>query len=183
MSKLLIAVIILPLVGWADSVYDEFLNLKQKGQEARRVFYHSLSNGLLNTHVQWQGDKWGGTLTSTNINGVVSNVEYYVDFVIASTNVVYTNLSQISQCFLNGEGCCYSYQKSSGNLTMIETTGRRLGDINIYQIDADGELDAYIAATNFVGVHNVRQYRDGDIVREAPFPTEFFRLLKENAEK
>ena len=180
MNKLLIVAIIFPLLGMADEAYDEFLDLKQKGVEARNVFYHSLSNGLLNTYVQWQGSEWGGTLTSTNVNGGVSNTEYYVDLVKVSTNFVSTNLTQISQCFLNGEGCCYSYQRGNGNLTMIETTGRHKGDFKIYQVDSNVDLDCYFAATNFVGVHGIRQYQNGTVVQEGPAPSELLRLLKES---
>lgn len=182
MSKLLITAIVFPLLGMADVAYEKFLNLKQIGIETRNAFYHSLSNGSLNTHAQWQGDEWGGIFSSTNINGGVSNIEYYVDLVKVSTNVVSTNLSQISQCFLNGEGCCYSYQRSNGNLTMIETTGRHKGDFKIYQVDSNVDLDCYFAATNFVGVHGIRQYQNGAVIREGPPPTEYLRLLKESVE-
>ena len=63
---------------------------------------------------------------------------------------------------------------------MIEVESRTLGDFNVYQVDPSGDLEYYFAATNFVGVHGVRQYQNGAVVREFPPPNEFLRLLRDH---
>lgn len=181
MKQVLFTMMMLPLFAKSDAVYDTFIALKTEGIVERNAFYHNLSNNMAIVSFQWQGDEWGGTLTATNICSVITNVECDVDLVKVSTNVVSTNLTCVSRHFRGGDIHRFRYHRN-GNLSMIETIGSRLGDFNIYQIDTNGELNAYIAATNFVGVHNVRQYQNGTIIREAPPPTEFFQLLKESQE-
>ncbi len=173
MTKILVVLVALPLLAKADAVYDEFLRLKQKGSDERVAFYHSVSNNMAELKNGW--DEEGERFTIPRNDGSTSNIVYDVDLISVSTNVVSTNLTQVSQHLLNGEVYRYTYDKQ-GNVEMIEIEGIRLGDLNIYQIDADGELDAYIATTNFIGIHGVRQYRNGNIIRVGPIPNlEMFR--------
>ena len=173
MAKILVVLAVLPLLAIADEVYDEFLRLKQKGVDERVAFYHSISNNMAELMNGWNEEK--ELFTISRNDGSMSNVVYDVDLICVSTNVISTNLTQVSQHFLNGEVNRYTYDKQ-GNVEMIEIEGRNLGDLNIYQIDADGELDAYIATTNFIGIHGVRQYRNGNIIRVGPIPNlEIFR--------
>ena len=176
MKQILITLMLLPFFAKADAVYDEFLNLKDKSRVEKNNFYHSLSNGMSDMRGTWSENGSGALIfTATSICYAVTNVEYDVDLVKVSTNVVSTNLTCVSKRFLNGETHRYTYDKK-GRIEMIEILGSRPGDFNIYQIDTNAELDAYIATTNFIGVHEVRQYRNGNITRVGPIPNlEIFR--------
>ena len=175
MKQILVALLFLPCMGGADEVYDRFLDLKRRSVVAWNEFYHSLSNNMADKNGVWRENGSGLIFSAANNNGNLTNLEYFVDLVKVSTNIVSTNLSQVSQCFCNDDDCLYTY-RTNGVASMIEVGGEHLGDLNIYQIDADGELDAYIATTNFIGIHGVRQYRNGNIIRVGPIPNlEIFR--------
>ena len=176
MKQILFAMMLLPFLAKADAVYDKFLDLKEISMVEKNNFYHSLSNGMSGMRGAWRENGWSALIfTATNICSAITNVEYDVDLVKVSTNGVSTNLTCVSKRFLNGETHRYTYDKK-GRIEMIEIIGNRLGDFNIYQIDTNAELDAYIATTNFIGVHEVRQYRNGNISRIGPIPNlEIFR--------
>lgn len=176
MNKLSIIIIMFPLFGFADKVYDDFMNLKQCGIEERGGFYQALSNDLQNTHIRWQGDEWGGMFVSTNGNGFVSNVEYYVDFATMATNVVSTNLVQVSQNLHNGEIRRYTYAKS-GRISLIELVLSRQGDFKCYEVDTNEDLECYYSMTNFVGEHGLMMYRNGRLTEVGGVPD--FSIFKE----
>ena len=169
MKKLPFVLVALPIFGIADGVYDEFLRLKQKGEEARVSFCHSMSNGLITPYLIWKGDECGGTFVSTNINGGVSNVEYYVDIIKVSTNIVSTNLSQICQNFFNGEILRYTYAKSQ-RLSVIEHVLDRKGNFKCYEVYTNEDLACYYSMTNFYGEHGLMLYKDGQLIETGGVP-------------
>ena len=142
-------------------------------------FHHSLSNNMSDKSGVWSENGSGRIFTVVDNNGSVTNLKYYVDLFNVSTNVVRTNLVCVSQCFRNDGVYSYTYQ-TNGVVSMIEVESRTLGDFNVYQVDPSGDLEYYFAATNFVGVHGVRQYQNGAVVREFPPPNEFLRLLRDH---
>lgn len=112
MKQILITLMLLPLFAKADAVYDEFLNLKDKSMVEKKNFYHSLSNGMSDMRGTWSENGSGALIfTATSICYAVTNVEYDVDLVKVSTNVVSTNLTCVSKRFLNGETHRYTYDK------------------------------------------------------------------------
>lgn len=174
-TLILMATMLVALMGKADDVYNRFLNLKQQGVAEREQFYQGVTNGMVGIDGQWVENGGGMIFTTAGDGCTITNVEYYVRVYTVSNNLASTNLTCVNQSLRNGEVNRYTYDKQ-GNVEMIEIEGRNLGDLNIYQIDADGELDAYIATTNFIGIHGVRQYRNGNIIRVGPIPNlEIFR--------
>ena len=179
MKQILIVMLFLSCVGKADEVHSGFLDLKRRSVVEWNSFHHSLSNNMSDKSGVWSENGSGRIFTVVDNNGSVTNLKYYVDLFNVSTNVVRTNLVCVSQCFRNDGVYSYTYQ-TNGVVSMIEVESRTLGDFNVYQVDPIGDLEYYFAATNFVGVHGVRQYQNGAVVREFPPPNEFLRLLRDH---
>ena len=179
MKQIFIVLLLLPCIVGADEVYDRFLDLKRRSVVEWNEFYHSLSNNMEGKNGVWRENGSGLIFTAVDNNGSVTNLKYYVDLFNVGTNVVQTNLVCVSQCLRNDGVYSYTYQ-TNGVVSMIEVESRTLGDFYVYQVDANGDLEYYFAATNFVGVHGVRQYQNGAVVRESPPPNEFLRLLRDH---
>ena len=156
MKQILVALLFLPCMGGADEVYDRFLDLKRRSVVAWNEFYHSLSNNMADKNGVWRENGSGLIFSVANNNGNLTNLEYFVDLVKVSTNIVSTNLSQVSQCFCNDDDCLYTY-RTNGVASMIEVGGEHLGDLNIYQSRThtkSGNIQALIFLNKRVGFYS-----------------------------
>lgn len=163
--------------GCGDVVNDAFLSLRAEGRTALAEFYHSLSNGQAGMNGVWKENGSLMDFTVTNVSGGVSNVEYGVEFVHPSTNVVVTNVFCICKVLANGEKKRFTYG-SAGLIEMIEHEFAERGSFRSYQTDSHGDLEAYLAATNFVPPHGIFRYRNGVKIAEYPSPPKFLELLR-----
>lgn len=169
MKQVLFAMMLLPFLAKADAVYDRFLDLKRECKEAWNDFYHSMSNSMENRKFQWQGDEWGGTFTATNICGAVTNVEYFVDLVKISTNIVSTNLTCVDRYYL-ADGVHHFTYLAAGKISQIEQLLTRKGDFKCYEVDTNEDLTCYYSMTNFYGEHGLMMYKNGRLTEVGGTP-------------
>ena len=169
MKQVLFTLLLLPFLANADVVYDAFLALKESGRAERIAFYHNISNNMANMRFQWRGDEWGGTFSATNICSGITNIEYDVDLVNVTTNVVSTNLTSVVKRFSNGEVHHFTYL-AEGRISRIEHWLARRGDFKCYDFDGNEELSRYCSMTNFIGEHGVMVYRGGRLVEVGGIP-------------
>ena len=176
MKQILFAMMLLPIFVKADAVYDKFLTIKDEGKVEWNAFYHTLSNNMVNMRFQWHGDEWGGTFTATNISSAITNVEYDVDPVKVSTNVVSTNLTSVTKRFSNGEAHHFTYF-AAGKISQIEHWLTRKGDFKCYEVDTNEDLTCYYSMTNFYGEHGLMMYKNGSLTGVGGIPD--FSALRE----
>ena len=170
--------ILVACCGWGDAINDVFLSLRAEGRTALTECYHSLSNGWSGFDGAWETNGMGAMIfTVTNTCGGVSNMVYDIEFMRSSTNVVVTNVCCICKVLMNGEKRRFAYG-SNGLIEMIEHEFPERGSFRSYQTDSHGDLEAYLAATNFVPPHGIFRYRNGVKIDEYTSPPKFLELLR-----
>ncbi len=167
MKKIVIASLLIVAVllnACADETHKKFLQLKAVAAEAQGVYYQAATNGELRSLGKWTD---GGVCVSTpangsitNINGVVTNIEYYVARKAASTN-----LNSIVHYYRSGIVCHFRYSEDR-RVSSIEDCGPVRGDFRVYFAGKDGDLESYCTVTNFFAAHGVRHYKKGEVVSE-----------------
>lgn len=169
MKQALFAMMLLPFLANADAVYDTFLDLKGECKAEWDGFYHSLSNNMSDRRGVWSENGSGLIFTATNICSAITNVEYYVDIVNVSTNIVSTNLTSVDRYYLT-DGVHHFTYLAGGKISRIEHWLTRNGDFKCYEVDTNEDLTCYYSMTNFYGEHGLMMYKNGRLTEVGGTP-------------